>query len=240
MKISRILVLTASAFVSSVALGQTLPPPAFHGQSYWFGPGPTAMSVSSSTQDFGGYAEMVRDATSTWVGTASGGPAFNGFVSGTSNNHQILLSNFRLNTSVSVQPYIYVDGYFGVSANLTGFTGGFPVDLGASRVFILHNCPISMDVVNFEDLYRAGPFGPGPNLPTSYVVSYASYTNPGSYSGSSSPFAGGTQQAFVLNVDPVQDDGILQIDISRSISQPGSALVADTYTGGADFEVTAI
>lgn len=225
MKISRYAILSSLVFATTVAFGQTLPPPAFAGQSYWFGPGPSALTLSSSTQDFGGYSEMYQDANGTWQAGPNGGPAFDQVRTGTNGPTPIMISDFSVRTSMTVAPYIYVDGYFGLAATLTGFGGTWPMSLGSSRCFILHNCTIGVAAGDFGNLSNLS----GTTVPLSLVLQYANYANPGNFSGSGNLPSTGSPY-FFLQVDPADDEGILQVDILRSAGTPSGPLTAGNYT----------
>src|SRR4029079_14047096 len=115
----------------AIAASQTLPPPPFAGQSYWYGPGPSAFTVSSSSQTDGGYSEMYVSG-GNWVAGVNGGPAFVGVSAGGAS----ITSTFNVTTTLTIEPYIYVDGYFGVTASVSGFGGG-AIEVGTSRFFVL-------------------------------------------------------------------------------------------------------
>jgi len=209
-----------------LATAQTLPPPSYAGQNYWFGPGPSALTLSSSTQDFGGYSEMYQDGSGTWTSGVSGGPAFDEFRTATNAGHPIMISDYSVRTSMTVSPYIYVDGYFGLSATLSGYGGTtWPLSLGGSRCFIVHNCPINIAAGDFGNLSNSS----GTTVPLSLVLQYADYANPGSFSGSGNLPQTGAQY-FSVDISPANDEGILQVDILRSAGQPVGPLTAGAYS----------
>lgn len=211
MRVVKLVSLISMISMGAVAFGQTLPPPDFAGQSYWFGPGPSAMSLQSSSQDTGGWAELTNNGA-TWAVGGSGGPA----LVSTSATPTSANAVFSVPTSVNIQPYIYIDGYFGLTASISGFGAG-DVNLGSSRFYVIHNVPVQVTGFGFGDLV-----GPGPTtLQASYLVTYTSYTQPTVTDNFT--FPGGASGSVSLNLDPTTDEGISFVDIQRTVSVTAQA-----------------
>ena len=221
MKILPLSLAASFIFVSAIGYSQTLPPPAFAGQSYWFGPGPSAMSVVSSGQTDGGYAEMYQ--SPAWT-ASGGGPALLSTSAGTN-----ATASFLSQTTLTISPYIYVDGYFSVVATATGFGGG-TVNVGTSRFFVLHNTPVELILNGFTNL-GSGSFGVAPTLQTTYHFDFIDYTNPANFTDSTDIIAADLGAgSFTTLIDNIQDEGILQVDVSRSSAVP-AGISAGQYVG---------
>jgi len=231
MKISKLAVLTALSAFSCLAACQSFPPPPAAGQSYWFGPGPSQYSPSSNVQDTGGYAEMYQSNPGNWVFGATGGPAYAG--SNLPSNAQVL---FAMSTVVNITPYIYVDGYFGTTANVHGFqqVGTYNADM--SRFYVLHNTTIQVAGNGFTNVGLGGPSGT-PSIGVVYNFLIADYNNLG-YSATASA-TGGTSDFVVFTVDTVSDGGTLQVDVRRYMTFP-SGLPSGQYSGTANVLVTSV
>jgi hypothetical protein len=167
--------------------------------------------VSSTIQTDGGYAEMLGQSGGGWTVGVFGGPAFMGFPTSST-------ANFLSNTLLTVAPYIYVDGYFSVTASLSGFTGG-TVNIGTSRFYVIHNTPILLSGENFGKLAHLGA-GAIPDLETTYNFDYLDYNNPLNFSGSQSLVGSNSANAFSVSIDNLNDEGILQVDITRNTAVP--------------------
>lgn len=212
--------LVISAATMSVAMAQTLPPPNFAGQSYWFGPGPSAYSVTDTTQNSGGYAEFstINNLGTIWNPIQSGGPAVQGTFGGPQ-----AVGQFLSTTTMHVQAYIYIDGYFGLETRVTGATGGSAVNVGTSRFFVVHNCPIQLVQQAFTNLN-----GPA-TYPQEVLFTMSDYTNPGNYSTSVNVLPATT---YTTTISPTDDEGILQVDATRFATLPSLAVAGDyTATG---------
>jgi len=228
-KISRALVLSCFALASAAAYGQTLPPPDYAGQSYWFGPGPQGLSVTSTSQNSGGYGDMSTNG-SNWSAGATGGPAFQAFEDFGTNGRL----TFTVSSAVTVAPYIYVDGYFGLAATLTGLSTSGPINIGSSRLYVLHNTPLNINSFNFTNL--TGVSGSTFDLACTFTL--RNYANPGNFSSTQVVHSATAEHAY-LNVDVSDDDGILEVDIARTIT-PVGAIRAGSYSGTGQFIVTSL
>jgi len=209
-----------SALTMSVALGQTLPPPAYAGQSYWFGPGPASYSVTNTVQQSGGYAEFVANTSGTiWTPTQMGGPALVGAFGGPQAE-----ADFNAETTLHIQPYIYVDGYFGLDTRLAGAIGGSSVNVGTSRFYIVHNCPIQLVQQGFTNLTGSGP---SPAVYAQDVLfTMTDYANPSNYSTTLTVHPA---TLYTTSISPTDDEGILQVDATRLATLPNLAIAGD-YT----------
>ena len=212
---------------AAISSGQALPPPSYAGQSYWFGPGPSAYSLDSSSQTDGAFAEHAY-LGGTYVATNGGGPAFQG----SNDTASTFQSSFWVRTNFTIMPYIYVDGYFEVDANVHGFSPG-TVNLGASRFYVLHNVGITIgSVFGFSDFQSLG----GPLLVAHYSIDYHNYANPGAFSGSL-PLNSATP--FSFSVFQYQSDGLLEVNINRSVTVT-TGIPAVPYTAGGDLYVSSM
>ena len=229
MKVSRIAVFAPIALASAISLAQTLPPPDFAGQSYWYGPGPQASTLGASSQNNGGYGEMTTNG-SNWSAGATGGPAFVAFqdfgISG-----QL---DFSVSTAVTVSPYIYVDGYFGLAASINGFGSTGPMNIGSSKLYVLHNTPLNIHSYNFTNLGGVS----GGHFDLTCTFTFRNYATPANFT-TTQVVHGATAETAYLNVDVADDDGILEVEINRSISPVGTIRAA-TYTGTGVFLVTSL
>jgi len=217
----RFLLLFVILILSAISAAQTLPPPAFAGQSYWFGPGPAALSSTGFTQDTGGYSELYKT-SGTWTAGVNGGPAF----SHNDTQPTYIASYFNVSTDLVVEPYIYVDGYFGTTATVSGFSGG-AVGLGSSRFYVIHNVPIRMAGIGFSDLNQVPS---GASLTIAYDIVYSGYTNPGYSNTIHFTTDNGIGGHFDVTISNTDDNGILQVEPHRSATLPNN-LAAATYHG---------
>ena len=231
MKFLKISLLSSALILSGISAAQTLPPPAFAGQTYWFGPGPSSYFVAEYFQVSGGYSEMY-DLGPTWVVSQSGGPAFLNSSAGASNVQSV----FTVSTNLDVMPYIYVDGYFGLNTRIAGYSSGSPFVIGDSRFFVVHNTPLNIEIFGFNDM--VGPGGATVRYET--ALEYMNYANPGSYTGFSLGVSSASPANIAnVNIDPADSGGILEVNIRRTVLTTGS-LVAGSYTGTGLLRVSAI
>lgn len=128
-----------------------------NGEAYWFGPGPAPHQViwNSKSMTLGDRAWFEWDSAFGFIQyqniQAGGGNTSNFFV------------QFNAPTYITVRPYVYVDGYFGLSAAVQGWGTTANLDLGFSRFYILHNAPVFVRFFGnnaFLDPFQAiGPYG---------------------------------------------------------------------------------
>ena len=217
-----------------LAHSQALPPPAYNGQSYWFGPGPSSASVISSSQTDGGYAEMIGDLNTGDVSAGvSGGPAFTGFSGGTP---APMTASFLSKTTVTIEPYVYIDGYFSVSCDISGFGSAGPIDLGASRFFIIHNDSIELDINSVSKLFPGGNVN-AVGIPLTLHVSLSDYKT--SASVYTNTIVGGSGGSLTFLDPTIYDDVIAQVDLDRTMDLTGLNPNAGQYIGTAVVAVKA-
>lgn len=128
--------------VGAVASAQMpMPPPDFEGASYWYGPGPRqTVSLDSSHQTNGAW----MDFSSMSSGGASDPLTFDA-ATGRSRGHVTLIKR------VDVQPYCYVDGYFGSDSSVSGWSSSSSsLSVGACRFYVVHNCPVLVSLSGFS------------------------------------------------------------------------------------------
>lgn len=226
MKISRALIFAATLAVSSFAMSQTLPPPSFAGQNYWFGPGPATYSNTSASQTRGGFSEMYST-NGIWLGGVGGGPAFyNSQPSGAG-----FESTFTMTSDLTVEPYVYIDGYFGTQASVNGFTGQ-NVAVGTSRFFVLHNVPVDVTFSGFTDFVLSGQ----PSILSHF--SFQLYN----YSTAALLRAGGLNGddglVYTTTLDNALDGGVMQVDCNR-LALLNTNVAAGTYSANGQVTITA-
>ena len=147
MKITRLAITAFAALAVTSAMAQSAAPgtpTGPNGEAYWFGPGPAAHKVKfdSKVMTLGDRAWFEWD--SAFGFTQYSNVAF---VAANTANFQV---NINAPTTITVLPYVYVDGYFGLSAAVQGWGTTANLDLGFSRFYILHNAPVfvRMDATN--------------------------------------------------------------------------------------------
>lgn len=229
MQISKLAAMAALAAIAAFGTSQSLPPPVFAGMGYWYGPGPSVFSLNSSVQGSGGYAEMYRSG-GNWVAGVNGGPAFSSVSPGGAS----ISSTFNVDTTLNIEPYIYVDGYFGLTANVAGFASPGTLNIGASRFYVLHNCPITLHGDTYTDVTNGSTV-----LQTVYRFVISNYADPGSFTGDQD-VNGGTSETFdAANLSTATTGGVLQVDIQRIVSFP-VGVSAGQYTGSGTVSVSSV
>ncbi len=221
-------VLSAISF-AAISGAQTLPPPAFNSGTYWFGPGPSPFLTYSNLQSDGAYSEMYFDQGS-WFLNPAGTPVIGFTVSPNAS------TSFRLSTTVIIEPYIYVDGYFTTTATFRGFSTAGPINSGTSRFYVVHNVPVLVTGDSFTTVGLGGPSGAA--LPTTYRFDLTDYVTPSNYSATQSA-AAGSSDTVSFSVDNAVDDGILQVDVTRSSTVPVNAM-GGTYSGTGRVTVSSV
>jgi hypothetical protein len=214
--------LAAFAALASVAamaqVNQPSKPSGPNGEPFWFGPGPKAHAyiANSSIMDPNSRAWYEWDSyTGGWSGA-------NNLIG--SANTTAFLDYVRADTTINVKPYVYVDGYFGLSADVSGWGTNFNIDLGFSRFYVLHNAPVYLYFQSFQDAILqsipTGPFGYG-KIAMDYRCEIRPWLSPGvagpivrnfTFGPTSTPLG----QAYL---DPRYDsDFFAQVDIYRKAS----------------------
>ena len=133
-------------------------------------------------------------------------------------------ADFNAETTLHIQPYIYVDGYFGLDTRLAGAIGGSSVNVGTSRFYIVHNCPIQLVQQGFTNLTGSGP---SPAVYAQDVLfTMTDYANPSNYSTTLTVHPA---TLYTTSISPTDDEGILQVDATRLATLPNLAIAGD-YT----------
>lgn len=225
--------LALTAFAALAAAQEPLPPPDFEGASYWFGPGPRqTTSLDSSHQDNGAWIDF----SSLSSGGAADPPQFDA-ATGRSKGHVTLIKR------VTVQPYCYVDGYFGSSSSVSGWSSSSaPVSLGACRFYVVHNCPVVVTFSSFTqfvgDMDSDGD-GVFDTCPSRFHVTCAAYRpgRPvfGSFTVDGAP-PGSSSQSFDITCSPFVTGGMCEFTCDTGIFPPSSSstLSAGIYKGTCD------
>ncbi len=217
MKMTRIAVAAFAVLAVSSAMAQSAAPSTPvgpNGEGYWFGPGPANHSVAynSKTMTLGDRAWFEWD-------SAFGFTQY-GNVASASGNTSTFQVNINAPTYITVKPYVYVDGYFGVAASVQGWGTTANLDLGFSRFYILHNAPVFVRFFAnnaFLDPGQAiGPYGFN-----RIDMTYQAIVRPRLQSGFVGPVVrtvnfGPTAGAGLTYLDPSFDTNFFaEIDIAR-------------------------
>ncbi len=185
-----------------------------NGESYWFGPGPANHKVvlGSTSMTLGDRAWFEWDSAFgfTQYGNVS-------YASGNPTSFQVSID---APTFITVKPYVYVDGYFGLSASVQGWGTTADLDLGFSRFYVLHNAPVFIRAFAnnaFLDPGQAiGPYGFN-----RIDMTYSATVRPRLQSGFIGPVVrsfnfGPTAGVGSAYLDPTNDTNFFaEIDIAR-------------------------
>ncbi len=199
--------LSATAQVSAPAT-----PVGPNGESYWFGPGPANHKVKFDSK------VMTLGDRSWFEWDSAFGFANYQNVSFVSNNTATFRVDIGAPTTINVLPYVYVDGYFGVSASVQGWGTTANLDLGFSRFYVLHNSPV------FVRMSATNAVLQGPASIYGYntiAMTYSATVRPRLSSGVTAPIVrnfnfGPTAGIGQCYLDPTNDTNFFaEIDIFR-------------------------
>lgn len=218
-----------------------------NGKNFWFGNSGTGPSLHSSAgydwdannrawyeyDGSGGGAAIANNQLFKGQGGVSGsGNAFTSFAPGGFAFSDVIQSR----TTVNVRPYVYVDGYFGLIADVQGW-GNSKVDLGSSTFYVLHNTPVYVRFNGFTDANQISTVGRpnGRQIPVDYSATVkANYPNPGHDNTeiqylSTITFGPRSTGNQFFYLDPVSHTNFFgRIDIARS-AQVAYDIPAGTY-----------
>ncbi len=163
--------------------------------------------------------------TTAWTTGVSGGPAYQGHISAGS-----LTQQFGVTSDLTISPYVYIDGYFGTQAAISGYTGQ-NVSAGTSRFFILHNVPVEVSFSNFTSFEAPG------RSPILAHYGFQLFTYDTLTLIRAGGFDGDLGQTYTTSVDNSLDNGVLQVDCIR-LALLNSNTPSDTYTATGQVTVT--
>ena len=161
-KTLKIVATALAAITATAALAQSAAPPipiGPNGEAYWFGPGPSAhaLKFGSSTMNTNGGFDR---AWFSWD-SAFGFTAYANVAAVPIADPFTFQVNINAPTYITVLPYVYVDGYFGLSAAVQGWGTTANLNLGFSRFYILHNAPVFVRFIGFTNATLQPPFSAG-------------------------------------------------------------------------------
>ena len=243
MKSLRFAIGAAAAVLAGGAFAQTPPgvpyqPVSAYGPTknhpFWFGPGPQTHTLNSFDWDDNNRAWFEWDGSGAipggpLVSSFKGAGGWSGFAYGFFNfpNNWAFKDFIQARTTINVRPYVYVDGYFGLIADVQGWGRADHLLIGSSEFYILHNTPVYVTFANFGNANWVGntlgkaPVNPIGTIPMEYTAtSFATFgvagTNVFSPLGAVafSSLAGGVQPQ-VLFIDPVDSNFFAKILINR-------------------------
>ena len=185
MKLLKISLIASLAVVAVSAIAQNQAPFAVpdgrNGRNFWFGnlgAGPSLHSSAGYDWDANNRVWFEYDGSSNSFKGAGGiagfGTQFTNFTPGPGWNFFDVIQS---RTTINVRPYVYVDGYFGLLADVQGW-GYAQVPLGSSTFYILHNAPVFVRFQGFTDATTVGTVGVpnGSVIPVDYSATvYATF-----------------------------------------------------------------
>ena len=162
MKLIRTLTIAATALTAVSALAQSWAPfgtpSGRNGRNFWFGPGPAAHTLANYDWDATNAAWFEYDGSSSSFqgvgGVAGSGTAFTGFSGGWAFSDVV-----EARSTINVRPYVYVDGYFGLTSDVQGWGYSAHLPLGSSTFYILHNAPVFVHFNGFTDANQVSTVG---------------------------------------------------------------------------------
>ena len=231
-------VLVACGAFAQSPTNRPFTPSTFKGHGFWFGPGPADHTLASYDWDNDNRAWFEYDGS----GQTVGGPINFSLFKGAGGTNMSFAQGFvgfpnnwafrdvvQARTTINVRPYVYVDGYFGLIADVQGWGRADHLPIGSSDFYILHNTPVYVRFDNFTNADWQGntlgkaPVNPFGTIPMEYSAEAfrttsggAPLTNQFTSLGSVqfSPLAGGVQPQL-LYIDPVDSNFFAKITINR-------------------------